>query len=299
MPKITLDQIDKATIVEPYDTYHAYRERFLTSHQLIDFARNPLLYRKQRLGLVAERDSEDFRFGRAAHVLMLEGREKFEAGFIVGEPINPKTNAPYGEETKAYAEWRSQQPRPAISTAQFSMLLGMEAGVQSHDVARELLASGLAERSVRTSILGFCEVQSRFDWISRRAVELCDLKTCADLDDFEEDLWDYGYPWQQAFYLIVAHAAGIKLPLVANLIAIEKREPFRCAVFRIAAPTIRKCQVELKAALWALREANTNPDMWPTGTEHIRVVSRPTSLPPLGGDFIKSAIDGAKEESWL
>jgi len=298
MPRVTIAQVANATLVEPYDTYHAYRERFLTSHQLIAFARNPLLYRKQKLGLVAERDSEDFRFGRAAHVYILEGRDKFHADWIVGGPINPKTNAPYGPETKAYAEWRASQPKPTISDEQHSLLLGMDAGVRSNEDARSLLESGVVERSLRSQLHGF-ELQARFDWIGGPAVELCDLKTCADLDDFEDDLWRYCYPWQQAFYLLVAHAAGIKLPLVSNLIAIEKQEPFRCGVFRLPAATIKRCQVELKAALYALREANANPDMWPTGAEQVRTVRRPPSQPPLGGEFIQCAIEGAKEESWL
>lgn len=298
MSRPTIEQVACATLVEPYETYHAYRERYLTSHQLIDFARNPLLFRKQRLGLVGERDSEDFRFGRATHTFILEGQERFHQDWIVGGPINPKTNAPYGSETKAYAEWRAAQPKPAISDEQFSLLMGMHAGVRAHRQAAELLASGLVERTLRSHHLGF-DIQARFDWVSGVGVELCDLKSCADLDDFEADLWRYAYPWQQAFYLMTAHAAGLTLPLASNLIAIEKKEPFRCGVFRLTAPTLRPCLKELRGALYALREANRDPDLWPTGAEQVRVVRRPKSLPPFGGDFIQCAIDGAKEESWL
>lgn len=282
---------------EPYEVYHRAREQYLTSHQLIEFAQNPMLYRKKRLALVSDGDTDAFRVGRATHTLILEGEDKFRQGWVIGGPINPKTGAPYGEDTKAYAEWREQQGKPAVSDAEYLRILGMRAGVLMHAEAAEALSEGVAERTVRTHV-GGVPVQARFDWLTPDG-SLHDLKTCADLDDFETDLWRYGYPWQQAFYLMVAKACGLKLPAEATLIAIEKEEPFRCGVWRITAPTIRACQRDLIAALWALREANANPDAWPTGAEGIRTVRRPRTLPTFGGEFIERARQGAKEESWL
>ena len=42
--------------------------------------------------------------GRAAHTLILEGRERFLAEYAIGGPINEKTGQPYGTTTKAFAE---------------------------------------------------------------------------------------------------------------------------------------------------------------------------------------------------
>jgi hypothetical protein len=43
-------------------------------------------FRKKELGLIPRKDSDAFVVGRAAHVLILEGRERFEAEFAVGGP---------------------------------------------------------------------------------------------------------------------------------------------------------------------------------------------------------------------
>ena len=43
---------------EPADEYRAKRPDYLTSHQLIDYAACPLLYKQRMAGLVAERRSE-------------------------------------------------------------------------------------------------------------------------------------------------------------------------------------------------------------------------------------------------
>ena len=297
MPHATIVDVHRLAIDEPFEVYNAAREQYLTSHQLIEFARNPLLYRKKRLGLVSDGDTESFRLGRATHTLILEGEEKFRREWVVGGPINPKTGAPYGEDTKAYAEWREQQGKPCVSDAEYLTCLAMRAGVLMHEEAAGILADGIAERTVRSEIHGFA-VQARFDWLTMDA-RLADLKTCAVLDDFEADLWRYGYPWQQAFYLMVAHAAGLRLPIESTLIAVEKVEPFRCGVFKLTAPTLCACIKDLTAALWALRQANDQPSDWPTGAEGIRVVRRPRSLPAFGGEFIDRARYGAKEESWL
>lgn len=94
---------------EPADAYHARRGEFLTSHRLAEFRRCPLLFRRKEQGLIPERDSNAFLVGRAAHVLILEGRQRYEAEFAVGGPINPKTGQPYGSNTKAFAEWAEQR----------------------------------------------------------------------------------------------------------------------------------------------------------------------------------------------
>ena len=69
------------------------------------FRECPLLYRKWQLGEINDEDRPAYVVGRAAHSLILEGREEFDDQFAVGGPINPKTGAPFGAATKAFAEW--------------------------------------------------------------------------------------------------------------------------------------------------------------------------------------------------
>ena len=75
--------------------YHA-RSRsgeFMSSHQLAEFRDSPALYYKKICGEVEQQsESTAFIIGRAAHALILEGRDGFDRDFIVSDgPINPKT----------------------------------------------------------------------------------------------------------------------------------------------------------------------------------------------------------------
>lgn len=60
---------------EPFREYQAKSKLHLTSHQLADFRRCPLLYHKKKLGLVPDEDRPAYLIGRALHTLVLEGHE--------------------------------------------------------------------------------------------------------------------------------------------------------------------------------------------------------------------------------
>jgi len=69
-------------IHEDADTYHAKAkgERgYLSSHMLGLFRKCPRLFRRKQLGLVPDKDTAAYAVGRAAHVLVLEGRERYES----------------------------------------------------------------------------------------------------------------------------------------------------------------------------------------------------------------------------
>jgi len=102
-------------IREPADVYHAKSKEYLSSHQLGDFRKCPALYRKKKLGLIDDDDRPAYQIGRALHVLVLEGRNKFEAEYAVGGPINPKTGEMFGPTTKAYAEWAAAQGKAVLT----------------------------------------------------------------------------------------------------------------------------------------------------------------------------------------
>ena len=76
---------------EPADTYHA-RSRsgeFMSSHLLADFRESPALFRKEINGEIEQKDTPAFVLGRAAHCLILEGRNAFDREYVVTDgPIN-------------------------------------------------------------------------------------------------------------------------------------------------------------------------------------------------------------------
>lgn len=175
-------------IHEPADEYHA-RSRsgeFMSSHLLADFRESPALYRRKVSGEITESESSAFVMGRAAHCLILEGRNAFDREYVVTDgPINPRTGESYGRNTKAFAEWAATQEREIISGKDFSFLLKLQRGVWLHPIASELLADGIAEGVVRAE---YCSVpcQIRMDWFSMKS-GLVDLKTCDTLRWFESD----------------------------------------------------------------------------------------------------------------
>lgn len=259
-------------IREPAEVYHARAKEFLSAHALNDFRRCPLLYRRKEQGLVPERDSAAYLVGRAAHALILEGRKRYEREYAVGGPINPRTGQPYGAQTKAFAEWAERQSRPVLSDTHAALVEQMAAAVHSHRFARELFADGIAEGVVRCAYAGH-RCQARIDWINPVAARgIVDLKTADELDSFEAAVRAFGYVHQVAFYrAVVAQASGHLLPV--HIVAVEKREPFRCGVWQVAPAVLDQAQVENEAAMRDLRQCRET-GAWFTRYEDLRLIDR-------------------------
>ena len=261
----------------PSEEYHAdAREgRFLSSHLLGDFRKSPKLYRKKMTGEIAPEDTAAFLTGRAVHTLILEGRAKFDEEFLVSDgPVNPKTGESFGKLTKAYKEWAAAQTKDVVSGPDFAFMSKLRESVWAHPVARELLDDGIAEQTVRTH---YCDepCQIRMDWFradydGRPAI--CDLKTCETLDYFEGDARRFGYPQQMAFYREVLRTASDG-DVVADcyLIAVEKREPIRCGVWKLTDGILETCGLENERAIAELRKCRRENN-WPTRTEDLRIL---------------------------
>jgi hypothetical protein len=257
---------------EPADVYHAKSGELLTSHTLSDFRRCPLLYRKKELGLVPERDTTAYLIGRAAHALILEGRQRYQREFAIGGPINPKTGQAFGSQTKAFAEWAARQSKPVLSDAQAALVEQMAASVREHGVAATLLATGVAEGVVRARY-GEFPSQARIDWISPNTeIGIVDLKTCDHLDEFEAAVRAFDYVYQVAFYrALVALAGGHVLPV--HIVAVEKREPFRCGVWHVLPSVLDEAQQQNEAAMAELRHCRAAGN-WFTRYEKLRAIER-------------------------
>lgn len=253
---------------ESADAYHAKSANLLTAHALNDFRRCPLLYRRKELGLVPERDTAAYLVGRAAHTLILEGRARYEREYAIGGPLNPKTGQPFGSNTKAFAEWAEQQGRPVLSDVQAAPVEQIAASVRRHACAASLLAAGVAEGVVRTEYAGH-RCQARLDWVSPTD-GIVDLKTCDHLDDFEAAVRAYDYVHQVAFYRsLVTEVSGHEMPV--HIVAVEKREPFRCGVWRIAPRALEQARGENESAMADLRRCRETDD-WFTRYEDVRTI---------------------------
>jgi hypothetical protein len=254
-------------ITEPADVYHGKSRDFLSSHLLADFRKCPELFHRKQLGLIPDKDTPAYLLGRAAHTLILEGREAFDAEYAVGGPVNPKTGSPYGKTTKAFREWADAQDKAVLSDEDGAFIMRLHDAVQAHPVAQARLSGGVAEGVCRTEYCGIpCQVRPDYFHFPRGIV---DLKTCDDLTWFESDARRYGYLYQMAFYRAVLRAAsGATFPV--HIIAVEKREPFRVGVWHVAESALDLAEAENEAAIERLKECQTS-GTWPTGYETVRV----------------------------
>ena len=256
---------------EPAGEYHA-RSRsgeFMSSHLLADFRESPALYRKEINGEIEQKDTPACVLGRAAHSLILEGREAFDREFVVADgPVNPKTGESYGAKTKAYADWLATQDREVVSCRDYAFILNLQRSVEIHAAASELLTDGEAEGVVRAEYCGVpCQI--RMDWFSRTD-GLVDLKTCDSLKWFESDCRRYGYIFQLAFYrAVIREVTGLSVPV--KIIAVEKNEPFATGVWNISNEVLATAEQINEAALERYRKCQYT-GIWPTGYEEIRLI---------------------------
>ena len=210
--------------------YHSQSRRNLSSHLLIAAHRNMDEWR--RLMVEPSMDTPAYIFGRAAHVLCLEGMDAFEAKYRVGGPKNHKTGKTYGRSTRKFAEWATEhakQGKEVITPEQFSLALKMRDSVYKHKAASKLLRSGDAEQVARTRYQGLpCQI--RIDWL-RQDAWIVDYKSTGDLMSFSTSVHQYGYMYQAAFYQsVAARVLGKRLPVY--MIATEKSDSARTMVWR-------------------------------------------------------------------
>lgn len=254
---------------ESAEAYKAKTGEYLTSHRLADFRKCPLLYYWKRQGLAKDEDRPAYLVGRAAHVLILEGRKRFDQEYAVGGPINPRTGQPFGGGTKAFSEWAEAQGKPVITAGQAQLVEHIHAGVMAHDLAKRMLEHGVAKGVVRCIYRGVAS-QIRIDWYNPE-FGIVELKTCDDLTWFEADARRFGYAHQLAFYRAVFATAANKSPsdVPIHLIAVEKKEPFRCGVWRVSEDVLGIAQKDNEQAIERLRQCMQTA-VWPTGYEQVR-----------------------------
>lgn len=254
-------------IQESAEEYHAQSRVYLSSHQLADFRKCPLLYHQKKTGQIADEDRPAYLVGRAAHTLVLEGPKRFEEEFAVGGPINPVTGKRFGQGTRAFAEWAEAQGKPVLTDEQFELVVNMAKSVRSHPLAQELLGEGEAEGVLRAEYCGVpCQI--RIDWF-HPLLGIVDLKTADSIDYFEADARRYGYAHQMAFYrAVLARRFCILMPV--HFIAVEKKPPYRCGVWKLSDETLAAAQRENEAAIERLKRCEAT-GQWSTGYEERRI----------------------------
>ena len=266
MKELNFD-IDKL-LVESAEYYHSQAVENLSSHQVMDFIKCPLIYHHKKIGKIQDKDTAAYLFGRAVHARVLEGKEGFHDQFELGWPVNPDTNKAYGARTKLVQDWKAGLNKPAISPSDADEIEAIAKGVSRNEFAVELLSNGYAERVARTFYEGIpCQI--RMDWINPLR-GIVDLKTTNDIDKFPYDAKKYGYHHQAVFYLKVMYViTGKVLPFF--VIAVEKSEPYRCGVWEFSKATLTTAEKQVNKAIRRIKECQ-EVGFWPTGYEQLRIL---------------------------
>lgn len=209
--------------------------------------------------------------GKAAHCLVLEGREAYEARYSEEGPVNPKTGNPYGLDTKAMLEWQKETGFTVLGYKNAAIVEAMAASVKAHAEAQRLLEWGSPELWIEARVHGV-DAHGRLDWLTGQAqLVIAEYKTCEDLDNFESDARRFGYIHQTAFYRsMLASKEGLSpLEIQCSFIVSEKSRLRRCGVWHIGQGVLGQAQLENEAAIERLKACWDRRE-FRTGFEEVR-----------------------------
>ncbi len=164
-------------------------------------------------------------FGKAAHDLLLYGKEHFFEGYLLAPESVTDRRVKDGREWLAEA---ARQDKALLMHKEWSVIAQMVETVQETRGTAKLLDYGYAEMSGVWEDREFgvwCKV--RPDYLPADETIVVDYKTAesADPDDWRKSMFNYGYFVQAAFYLRGLRALG-RNALKFKFIVQEKRPPY-------------------------------------------------------------------------
>ena len=162
---------------------------------------NNLDYCPAKARTAVQKDTPSLLMGRAAHSLVLEGKEVFDSEFAVA-PLGDRRSK---EGRKAWADFVTDNlTKTVVSQEDWIKIYGMSQAVRSHPFAAQLLAEGLSEQTViwkdeETGIMCRC----RPDRMPKGHNILVDFKGTKDASSygFDKAISTYFYYRQAAMYL--------------------------------------------------------------------------------------------------
>lgn len=230
---------------------------------------------------IPQKDTPAMAFGRASHVLLLEGESAFfQECAVLPSGINKRTNA--GKEEMAAFE-AANAGKTLVTADDYMKIAEMRKALQKHPFAPKLLAEGVSEQTViwldaETGMMCKC----RPDRIpSGNKGVLVDLKTCSCAGEYEfgRDVVKYGYDLQAAFYLDGINAATGNNFDAFCFIAMEKEEPFRTETYMLDAEFIARGRAEYRRLLNIEAECREK-GLWPNyeGVGNLVTLYKPNYL---------------------
>lgn len=242
----------------------------LTSRLLRDFRKCPALFHRKQSGLLPQSEPKAYLVENATRCLILQGREEFDKRYLIGgdRPINPRTGAPFGTETKAYKEWRETVEQDILTEEEGLLVINMAAAVAMHDEAVKLLhKDGEAFKRVDSHLYEI-PATAVIHWLScdDEIVEVCIIN---DLDRFEEQAKDGNYAHRLEFQerlLFGSNNGGGCL-----CIAVERKEPYRVGVWDVSVHTLADAYGDNRDAAESIKDCDHSGN-WPTRYESLRTL---------------------------
>lgn len=236
LPKIGTTEPDEINYDEAFEAYLADAS-CMNSGSLRTLLKSPRHYIAEKAGMHEDEDGEKdhFRFGRAAHMLVLEPA-KFKQLHLVqpdfGAMQSPKNRAKRDE-------WRDGQPTGSLILTQKEMddLLFMIDSLMEHPEIPNLLKNGRPEVSGRwTDKETLVRCRCRPDYLtndSESRLYISDIKTTRQSGEglFSTDAARFKYFVQLAYYHDGIAQILKQQPEAVALIAMEKKRPYDVSLY--------------------------------------------------------------------
>lgn len=200
-------------------------------------------------------ETDAMRLGSAVHMLALEP-EKFDSEYVVLDgPINPRTQAAYGRDTKAFSEWlenaKADESRKIIIREDFENSIAIAQAFHGHEIIEGLM-SVEGKEFEKTLLLTYQyddgsseRVKCKPDCIIPAESIIIDLKTSSDPrpEEFQWSALRYGYYRQAAIYLDACEVYyGKEFRFLFGVV--NSKAPHECGVFELTLADIQRGREE-------------------------------------------------------
>lgn len=200
-------------------------------------------------------ETDAMRLGSAVHMLALEP-EKFDSEYVVLDgPINPRTQAAYGRDTKAFSEWletaKADETRKIIIRQDFDQSIAIAQAFHGHEIIEGLM-SVEGKEFEKTLLLTYQyddgsseQVKCKPDCIIPAEAIIIDLKTSSDPrpEEFQWSALRYGYYRQAAIYLDACEVFyGKDFRFLFGVV--NSKAPHECGVFELTLADIQRGREE-------------------------------------------------------
>lgn len=265
--------VENHLIEESHEEYNEQRSENTTSSTIKKMVKESAADMKEAEDNPDNEVKPAYILGNAVHCMLLEGVKKYDEMFVIGGPKNDDGKE-YGLKSDAFKEERKDvnfEGKELITNELHKIAMKMRRSCLNHDLVKDILSEGVAERVIRTDYMGMpCQV--RYDWLNP-FWGIPDLKSCRDLFQFKREArFKYAYLYQAGFYQTIAYSVAPQFGYMPFcFIAVESKPPYKVGVFQIVDEDMQYYRDGVADALIYLKKCRET-GVYPTGFEDIQTI---------------------------